>query len=37
LLRALQENIAKYEHVFGPINVPGENSFPQMGNVKGEA
>ena len=37
LLRALQENIAKYEHVFGPISVPGENSFPQMGNVKGEA
>ena len=37
LLRALQENIAKYERTFGPISVPGENCFPQLSNVKGDA
>lgn len=36
LLRALEENIGKYERAFGPILVPEENAlaFP---NVTGEA
>ena len=36
LLRALEDNIAKYEHAFGPISIPEEKAltFP---NVTGEA
>ena len=36
LLRALEDNIGKYERTFGPISIPEENtlSFP---NMTGEA
>lgn len=36
LLRALEENVSKYEQVFGPISMPEERrlTFP---NVAGEA
>ena len=36
LLRALEDNISKYEHSFGPISMPEERTltFP---NVAGEA
>ncbi len=36
LLRALEDNVGKYERAFGPIPIPEENalSFP---NVTGEA
>ena len=37
LLRALEDNINKYERVFGPIRIPEEHSFPTLPNVKGEA
>lgn len=37
LMHALQENIAKYERVFGLINIPGENFFPNISGAKGEA
>ena len=37
LLRALQENIDKYERLFGPIDVPEEHPFPPLSSVKGEA
>ncbi|WP_289290530.1 MULTISPECIES: DUF3467 domain-containing protein [Bacteroides] len=36
LLRALEENIAKYERVFGPVQLADEQSLPPM-VVKGEA
>ena len=36
LLRALEENIAKYERVFGPVRLADEQSLPPMA-VKGEA
>ncbi|WP_291584992.1 DUF3467 domain-containing protein [Bacteroides sp.] len=36
LLRALEENIAKYERVFGPVQLADEQSLPPMA-VKGEA
>ena len=36
LLRALEENIAKYERVFGPVRLADEQSLPTMA-VKGEA
>ena len=40
LMRAevpLQENIDKYERVFGPIRVPDDRPLPPLGNVQGEA
>lgn len=37
LLRALQENIEKYERAFGSIRIPEENSFSPMSGIKGEA
>ena len=41
LLRALQENIAKYERVFGEIRMPGEVKgdmfIPPISDSKGEA
>ena len=37
LLRALEDNINKYERGFGPIRIPEEHSFPTLSNVKGEA
>ncbi|HJF92407.1 MAG TPA: DUF3467 domain-containing protein [Mediterranea massiliensis] len=37
LLLALQENIDKYERVFGPIRVPDDRPLPPLGNVQGEA
>ncbi len=37
LLRALEENIEKYERSFGPICMPGEQTFPPLSNIKGEA
>lgn len=36
LLRALQDNIGKYERAYGPIRVPTEPAFP-LPNVQGEA
>ncbi|CDD94717.1 uncharacterized protein BN604_02099 [Bacteroides intestinalis CAG:315] len=37
LLRALEENIGKYERTFGAIRLLDEQSIPPMTNVKGEA
>lgn len=37
LLRALEENIGKYERVFGPISMPEERVMPSFPEVKGEA
>lgn len=37
LLRALQDNIDKYELAFGPIRIPEDPPFPAFPNVKGEA
>ena len=37
LLRALEENIGKYERVFGPIRTSDESSIPPLARVKGEA
>ena len=37
LLRALEENIGKYERVFGPIRTSDESSIPPLASVKGEA
>lgn len=37
LLRALEENIGKYEELFGKIRLGGENNFPPILNMKGEA
>ena len=37
LLRALEENIEKYERAFGPIRVPDDRPLPPLGNVQGEA
>ena len=37
LLRALEDNIAKYERTFGPIRMPEEQQMPPMMNIKGEA
>ena len=37
LLRALEENIGKYERVFGLIRMPDEQTFPPLTNIKGEA
>lgn len=37
LKHALEENIAKYERIFGSVVLPEERSVPPIGNVKGEA
>ena len=37
LLHALEENVAKYEQVFGPIRMLGGQPLPPLANVKGEA
>lgn len=37
LLRALEENISKYERIFGPIRLADEQPILPMMNVKGEA
>lgn len=37
LLRALEENIGKYERAFGLIRMPDERTFPPLPNIKGEA
>ena len=37
LLRALEENIGKYERVFGLIRMPDEQTFPPLPNIKGKA
>ena len=37
LLRALEENIGKYERTFGAIRLLDEQSIPPMTNVNGEA
>lgn len=37
LLRALEENIGKYERTFGPIRLVDEQPVLPMTNVKGEA
>lgn len=37
LLRALEDNIAKYEHVFGAIRTSDETPLPPLNGIKGEA
>lgn len=37
LLRALEENIGKYERSFGPIRMPDEQPIAPFSNIKGEA
>ena len=37
LLRALEENIGKYERSFGLIPMPDEQPIPPLPNIKGEA
>ena len=37
LLRALEENVGKYERAFGPISMPDEQPIPPFPNIKGEA
>lgn len=37
LLRALQDNIEKYEAVMGPIRMPEDRVFTSMPGVHGEA
>lgn len=37
LLRALEDNIAKYERVFGPITTADDSSVAPFAGVKGEA
>lgn len=37
LLRALEENIGKYERTFGPIRLVDEQPILPMTNIKGEA
>lgn len=37
LLRALEENIGKYERMFGPIRLLDEQPIPPLTNLKGEA
>lgn len=37
LLRALEENIGKYERTFGPIHLLDEQPIPPLTNLKGEA
>ncbi|WP_418698306.1 DUF3467 domain-containing protein [Bacteroides sp.] len=37
LLRALEDNIGKYECSFGPIRMPDEQPLPPLTGIKGEA
>ena len=37
LLRALEDNIAKYERVFGSIRISDESPISPLASVKGEA
>ncbi|BCA52037.1 hypothetical protein BatF92_39790 [Bacteroides thetaiotaomicron] len=37
LLRALEDNIAKYERAFAPIRISEESPMPPLSVVKGEA
>ncbi|NDW12852.1 DUF3467 domain-containing protein [Bacteroides sp. 214] len=37
LLNALEDNIAKYEQVFGNIRLPEKQFIPPMPNLQGEA
>lgn len=37
LLRALEENIGKYERFFGAIRMVDEQPLPPLPNIKGEA
>ena len=37
LLRALEENVGKYERVFGPIRMPDEQPISPCPNIQGEA
>lgn len=37
LLRALDDNITKYERIFGPIRISDEQPLPPMSAIKGEA
>jgi len=37
LLRALEDNIRKYEAVFGPIDLNERSGIPPIGNLSGEA
>lgn len=37
LLRALEDNIDKYERAFSPIRIPEERTFSSLANIKGEA
>ena len=37
LLRALEENIGKYERSFGAIRMVDEQPLPPLPNIKGEA
>lgn len=37
LVKALEDNIWKYERTFGPIRLSEETQFPPMVNVQGEA
>ena len=37
LLRALEENVGKYERAFGPNRMPDEQPIPPLPNIKGEA
>lgn len=37
LLRALEENVGKYERAFDPIRMPDEQPIPPLPNIKGEA
>ncbi|MDO4163538.1 MAG: DUF3467 domain-containing protein [Bacteroides sp.] len=37
LLRALEDNIAKYERIYGGIRTPDAGMLPPIPNIKGEA
>lgn len=37
LLRALEDNIDKYERVFGHVSLGEEQNFPPIAGIKGEA
>lgn len=37
LLRALEDNIGKYECAFGPVRMPDEQSLQPLPTIKGEA
>lgn len=37
LLRALEDNIAKYERIFGQIQTGEDAPLPTLGGIKGEA